>query len=207
MIGTVENIADALKMAAEVLIFVLALSISISAFGQARQTSQILLEYNDDRIYEYTWIEANSKDTNRIVGAETIVPAIYRAYKENYKINFEFKDDNRCLYKKLNEATGDMDVLVCTIDLEKEIIGTNAQKEKFITYLLYGTGQNPPDASSLEKSLGIDLPQSGLYGIIVDRKLKFEEKLGIYYQEEVDGRYDTPKSNRTKKRIITYTEQ
>lgn len=200
-----ENIADALKMAAEVLIFVLALSISISAFGQARQTSQILLEYNDDRIYEYTWIEANSKDTNRIVGAETIVPAIYRAYKENYKINFEFKDNNSCLYTKLDENTGDMNVLVRTIDLEKEIIGTNAQKEEFITYLLYGT--KITDETPLEKSLGIDLPQSGLYGIIVDGKLKFEEKLGIYYQEEVDGRYDTPKSNRTKKRIITYTEQ
>ena len=50
-----ENAADALKMAAAVLVFVVALSISINAFGQARRTTQTILEYKD-REYEYTYI-------------------------------------------------------------------------------------------------------------------------------------------------------
>ena len=46
-----ENAADALQMAAAVLVFVLALSISINAFGEARQTAQTILD-NRDREYQ-----------------------------------------------------------------------------------------------------------------------------------------------------------
>ena len=38
-----ENAIDALKMAAGVLIFVMALSISINAFGQAREAATVIL--------------------------------------------------------------------------------------------------------------------------------------------------------------------
>lgn len=47
-----ENAADALKMAAWVLIFVVALSIIINAFGMARQTTDILISYNDNDIIQ-----------------------------------------------------------------------------------------------------------------------------------------------------------
>lgn len=88
-----ENVADALKMAAAVLAFVLALSISINAFGEARQSSQIILDSRDREYdYDYTYVE-NIESTQRIVSAETIIPSIYRAYKENYKI--VFKDKSR----------------------------------------------------------------------------------------------------------------
>ena len=80
-----ENAADALKMAAWVLIFVVALSIIINAFGMARQTTDILISYNDNEYYT-DYVEQGS--TERKVGYETIIPAIYRAYKENYKIIF-----------------------------------------------------------------------------------------------------------------------
>ena len=82
-----ENAADALQMAAAVLIFVLALSISINAFGEARQTSQMLIEYND-REYDTTYIEQND-GTQRTVSVESIIPNIYKAAKENNKIVFE----------------------------------------------------------------------------------------------------------------------
>ena len=42
-----ENVADALKIAAEVLIFVLALSFSINDFGEARIASRTILDYKD----------------------------------------------------------------------------------------------------------------------------------------------------------------
>ena len=95
-----ENAADALQMAAFVLIFVLALSISINAFGEARQTSQIILDYKD-REYDYTYVEDNGETTERIVSAETIIPSIYKAYKENYKIVFKDKKGERtCIISK-----------------------------------------------------------------------------------------------------------
>ena len=82
-----ENATDALKMAASLLIFVVALSISINAFSRARQTSQIILDYSD-REYDYTYVEENKDQngnilTERLVGIETIIPNIYKAYSEN----------------------------------------------------------------------------------------------------------------------------
>ena len=82
-----ENATEALKMGAAVLMFVLALSISLNAFGEVRQTSQILLNYKDKE-YNYTYVEGNGS-TNRVVSAESIVPSIYKAYKENFKIIFK----------------------------------------------------------------------------------------------------------------------
>ena len=92
-----ENAAEALKMAAAVLIFVLALSISINSFSEVRQTSQTILNYRD-REYDTTYVEDNGS-TERIVGAETIIPTIYKSYKENYKIIFDFESyEFDCLY-------------------------------------------------------------------------------------------------------------
>ena len=48
-----ENAADALKMAAAVLIFVVALSISINAFSEVRTTATTILNYKDNE-YDYT---------------------------------------------------------------------------------------------------------------------------------------------------------
>ena len=81
-----ENAADALKMAGAVLLFVLALSVIIFSFGQARENSDIILNYKDR---ETTYIDGKdyytTTGTEREVSIETIVPAVYRAFLENYK--------------------------------------------------------------------------------------------------------------------------
>ena len=139
-----ENAADALKMAAAVLIFVLALSISINAFSEARQASDIILQYND-REYEYTYVEENKDDegnvlTERIVGIESIIPSIYKAYKENYKIVFYIPE--LVLYKKRvakNPTTANEWEDRNYIDLQNEsIAGGEEQKRIFINAILYG---------------------------------------------------------------------
>ena len=79
-----ENVTDALKMAAGVLIFVLALSISINAFGEARRAATTILEYGD-REYDYTYVE-ESETTERTVSVETIIPSIcFLEVKRNEK--------------------------------------------------------------------------------------------------------------------------
>ena len=76
-----ENAADALKMAGAVLLFVLALSVIIFSFGQARANSDIILNYKDR---ETTYIDGNyyytTTGTERQVSLETVIPAIYRAF-------------------------------------------------------------------------------------------------------------------------------
>ena len=218
-----ENAAEALKMAAAVLIFVLALSISINAFGEARIASRTILDYKD-REYDYTYVDDN-RDANgyvvtqRIVSLESIVPTIYKAYKENYKIVFDENTFEGGLYRR-KDATG-TPVEVYSIDLQNEILGNDTQKEQFIMAILYGNRgfENQSDFETINnrfvKNLGIYLNSKGIYDKINNIKLK--ESIGVYYQEETptineDGSLeaptenaDVPDANKTLKRVITYS--
>lgn len=196
-----ENAADALQMAAFVLIFVLALSISINAFGEVRQTAQMILDNRDRGGYIYTYITGNG-NTKRIVRAETIIPSMYKAYKENYKI--VFKNINAPLYKKLIASNSTETKDMYSIDLEQEVLGTDQQKENFIKILLYGY-TDPIDAK-IFKDAGLTLKPSGIYNDIIKNQA-FEESLGIYYQEDLQGTSNEPEANKTLKRVITYTRQ
>lgn len=207
-----ENAAEALKMAAAVLIFVLALSISINAFGEARIASKTILDYKD-REYDYTYVEG-SDTTQRIVGVDSIVPSIYKAYKENYKIVFEnvsgLEDG---VYERNDEP-------VYSIDLQNEVLGTNTQKEQFIMAILYGDMYEEYGTvkQRFEKNMGITLYSEGIYDKIKNRRRGLKENLGVYYQEETptvndegsleasDSNADVPDANKTTKRVITYTE-
>lgn len=212
-----ENAADALKLAAWVLIFVLALSIAMNAFSTTRLAATTILDYND-REYDYSYVEENVDDsgnviTQRIVGLETIVPTIYKAYKENYKIIFEdgiFADG---VYQREDE-TGTL-VIVNSIDLQNEVLGSETQKEQFIMAVLYGTKyDNFTDVkNTFRENMGISLNETGIYDKINSRRLK--ESIGIYYQEEISENGEpsdpdneessVPEANKTEKRVITYS--
>lgn len=85
-----ENAVEALKMAFAMIVFVIALSLSMIMFTKARQASEIVLASSD--ITEYidyidgSYIGFGSQ--NRIVGLETIIPTLYKYYKENYTVIF-----------------------------------------------------------------------------------------------------------------------
>ena len=85
-----ENAVEALKIAAGVLLFVLALTVSISCFSQANRavTSIVSMRDRDTQIL-YDQIKPSSGLT-RVVGVETIIPTIYKAFSEN--IDIQFKD-------------------------------------------------------------------------------------------------------------------
>ena len=188
-----ENAADALKMAAWVLIFVVALSIIINAFGMARQTTDILISYNDNEYYT-DYVEQGN--TERKVGYETIIPAIYRAYKENYKTIF-LNNDGTPMYFYENKNTKEQ---INYIDLEKQNVGNDTAKEEFIKYIVTGKEINN---SQYKFENSYDIKNNGLYNQIKGKQ--FTESLGVYYQEEIDGNQsNTPDANKTKKRVITY---
>lgn len=203
-----ENATDALHMAAAVLIFVLALSISINAFGEVRKTAQSIIQYKD-REYDYTYVEQEGRQ--RKVGIESIIPSIYKAYKENYKIVFETNDINNTtgkgIYQKSDGQGGIIEINY--IDLEKETIGSDKDKEEFILAILYGSkGSNSmenwdwPNIKQKYSNYGITLKDEGIYDKI--KAKTFTEYLGIYYQDETNGKTDTPQSNKVEKRVITY---
>ena len=93
-----ENASEALMMAFGVLIFVLALSVAISSFSQARSASDTMLYSVDEtNYYDYIEIDENSAvaSQSRIVGLETIVPTLYKYYKENYTVMFRKETLNK----------------------------------------------------------------------------------------------------------------
>ena len=206
-----DNIADALKMAGSILLFVMGLSISILAFSQARESIDIVLSYsdresltieNDARFYYL----ANQQDTNRYVGKETIIPAIYRAYKENYKIIFQFPDD----YYLFNETVEGERKNITTIDLSKEAIDSDLGSRQFLQGIIYHdfTSFSHNVVQYIQKFHITPNNQQCLFEYLTEKeqKYKIKESLGTYYQEDVGG---TPEAveeiNKIEKRVITYT--
>ncbi len=81
-----ENAVHAMIMAFSVIILVIALSISMYIFGQIGSTSQVLL-YAADKTNYYDNISVSNDAENQItryVDVDTIIPTLYRYYKENF---------------------------------------------------------------------------------------------------------------------------
>lgn len=196
-----ENATEALKMAGGVLIFVLALSICINAFTNTRQGIDNIVLYSD-REFLTTYVEQN-KGTKRIVGAESIVPTIYRAYKENIKIKFDFlnNEDNNWLYYK--ETTDGTKEYINYIDLERENIADETMKEYILKRILFGDGDHRNNIEDdKENKISWKFNIDGLYN-----KLKgntYEESLGVYFIDEVNGTETKSAINKTEKKVITY---
>lgn len=82
-----ENAVDALKIGFAMLVFVIALTLTFSVVGQARITSDIILQAHEmEHSYEYTTASDYNATKDRIVGFETIIPTIYRYAKEQYAV-------------------------------------------------------------------------------------------------------------------------
>lgn len=76
-----ENAVDALKIAAAVLVFVIALTIAFALLSQAKATSDIMLFASDKTNY-YTYSD-EPNEQGRIVGADVVISSLYRYYKES----------------------------------------------------------------------------------------------------------------------------
>ncbi len=204
-----ENASEALFMAFAVLVFVVALSIGISSFSLARQTTQAIVD-RTDRDFDYKYISSTLNSEGkameiRTVGVETIVPALYRAYKENYIVRF-YKEENGTtnplnIYKR--KVNGKM-VETNEINLEKESIANQEKATLFIDKVLYGGLKNVTSFNNNFENLQVN----GFYDII--KKTKFKEELGVYYIEDVNNGEtnsnddEISEVNKTEKRVITY---
>lgn len=178
-----ENGVEALKMAGGMLIFVLAISIAISCFTQAAQAMQRIWE--EQQAEEAYVTDENGNYLNyvnfdggtREVSVETIIPNMYRAYKENFSIYFY--NSNRIPYELYKNSDNE---IINYVDLIKE--EAYANEEVAINHL--------------NKLLDTD----GLYERLSGRI--FTEYLGEYYQEDISGVTDTAEVNKNKKRVIVY---
>ena len=209
-----ENIADALKMAGSVLLFVMGLSIAILAFSQARESMDIVLSYSDR---ESLSIEGNPRfyylskdnDTSRYVGKETIIPAIYRAYKENYKIVFKFPDDYYLFKQEVKNAKGlNEEKKISTLDLANQSLSSDLASRQFLNGIIYGDFEyeNEKSKNDYINKFKITPNDNSLYQYLTEKEstYKIKEYLGTYYIEDVNGTSEVNAVNKTEKRVITY---
>ena len=201
-----ETAADAIKMAAAVLVFVIALGISISSFSEVRQISQIILNYNDKE-YNYTYIP-DEKSTTRKVGVETIIPSIYRSYNERFAIYFYQNTTNEAytIYEEKDVVTGNTES-VNKLDLSKMSFSNVQERNDFIGCILYG--QDYSNFAAIRDKMKKRTPQillqtEGLYGKIINSSNGIKEMFGIYEQEDLSDDSSVPDANKTEIRTISY---
>ena len=205
-----ENAADALKMAFGVLIFVVAISLSVSTFSNAKKTIDSIISYRD-KTQDYVYVE-ESNEKNRIVGIETVVPAMYKAYSENYRIEFYKKNAQGqevklILYKNKTQYERDF-TEINYLDLEDEKFANEATAIVHLQALL--TQENldnfiKKNSTGTKKIYEEEFGESKkLYNYFKNKN--FEERLGEYYQEDKSAGQETEglEINKTKKRVITY---
>ena len=200
-----ENAAEALKMAAAVLIFLMALSVAIVSFGQVRKTSDEILNMQDR---ETVYIDGNfyykTIGTERTVGLETIIPTIYRVYYENYRIVFTGEGmENTPIYTNI---VGNSNQQRFALDLayEKSILnGQDLNKiEILLNAIVYGKSNTTEYTEIYSEK--VSLPSKSLYERLaekINQGYQIKEYLGVYYQ---DDNPNVPEANKTKKRVITY---
>ena len=199
-----ENATEALKMAAAVIMFVMALSVAIISYGQVRKTSDSILDMRDR---ETEYIDGNfyyeTTGTERTVGLETIIPTIYRVYYENYRIVFTGSGmEDTPIYTNIGGNANDKRF---SLDLAYEKNILNGQDLKKIEILLnaivYGKSDTEYENLYLNK---VRLPGKSLYERLkekISQGYKIKEYLGVYYQNDNP---DVPEANKLKKRVITY---
>lgn len=235
-----ENASEALIMAFAVLIFVLALSISISSFTQARVTSEAIMQMSDSS-FDYTYVGQDvwtpNKDgeevnaTKRTVGSETIIPTLYRAYKENLVIIFQdsinattFNNGGIFAQKLANDTetlkagqwNNDNGITLDNnkIDLQALNLGSEARAIEFVNCLLYGTKNDNKlltEYNAGGSKLYRNLCDESLYNIIT--KNTFKEFIGAYYMddeissEETQSSIDTGTSSRPSVSDVNKTKR
>ena len=201
-----ENAADAIKMAGAVLLFVLALSIIIPFFSQARETTDLILDARDR---ETTYINGNyyykATGNERQVGWETVLPTIMRAYLENYKIVFDKELLSGPIYTIKREGKEDLpkyslDLETTNgIDYQNVSLANEKLKAEFLCGILYH--EYKVSKQDFNEKFNIEIGDKPLKDML-DKKTIIE-RLGVYYQND-DA--NVPDVNKTQKRIITYSQ-
>lgn len=215
-----ENAVEALKIAFAVMMFVLALTLSISSFSSANSAVTSLISMND-RENEYTYVQP-TEGLTRTVGIETVVASMYRAMEQNIAIyikNAQGKTVSLCyktqidipnyIVKNFDGTKQEVDCIDFSVESPKYMymyidILLTGYNENEINNLVdeYLDGETETEKDKYKemykaKLKGHTIGNEGIYKFLKGKK--FTEEFGEYDQETGAGQI--------KKRVITYTIQ
>ena len=226
-----ENAVDALKIAFAVFVFVMALSLAMYMFTMARETADIVLQSSDiTEFMDYTSLAnviegTTTVDGNeRIVGLETIIPTLYKYYKENYTVIFLNSSGSPLeLYETQTNTTlwstgytnryysNNKDLRICSFDVDEETRrhepwtgNTNYYKQNLDMFLSGGTF-NYPSGNGESYNYSDIIGRGGF--IEKYKNARFRESLGEYTFNSVNSEQISGTTNveGREKRVIIYT--
>ena len=229
-----ENAVDALKIAFALFVFIMALSSTIFMYNMAKETGDIVLASSDVTAFmEYKKQDPAGtivKDGDRIVGLETIIPTLYKYYKERYTVVFMNANGTPLtIYKsKTNPDLWSTNyknkyydetykLYVCAFDIEEEtrrhepwVGSASSCKENLDKFLSGETFIDPSGGENYNygSSAMHDWDNKGF--IERFKNTKFRESLGEYIVNEIDEATsgDTSATANVEpktKRVIIYT--
>lgn len=191
-----ENAVEALKMAGFMLLFIIALSITMITLTQAKTTADSLVK-KQDRQQSYQYIEVTgdlSKSLSRTVTLADIIPTLYRYAQEDYAVQFYTSSGSPLYIYESGQIKNGVPVKKNDLDLDTEHWIENGETR-------YEDWRG--NTTKIKQHVD-DVVE---YLLANYKNSNFEEKLGTTedYEESQDTNELVPDINKQYKRIITYT--
>lgn len=191
-----ENAVEALKMAGFMILFIIALSITMIILTQAKTTADSLVK-NQDRQQSYQYIEVTgdlSKSLSRTVTLADIIPTLYRYAQEDYAVQFYTSSGSPLYVYESGQIKNGVHVKKNDLDLDTEHWLENGE-----TRYEEWRGNTTKIKQHVDDVVEFLLANY--------KNSNFEEKLGTTedYEESQDTNELVPDINKQYKRIITYT--
>ncbi len=186
-----ESASEALIMAGQILIFIIALTVCISSFTNARAEADILI--GEDETVEMAkngeqyvnYLKSEENGAIRVVNADAVVSSMYRILKGDYTIYIKLKN-----YDSLNNSH----VTIANATKNISVNGSN----------IINAGERILKASigrNANQNVSEVLNDGKLYSYIKDKN--FSEYIGAYKDYTDSG---VSLEEKTERRIITYIE-
>lgn len=191
-----ENAVEALKMAGFMILFIIALSITMITLTQAKTTADSLVK-NQDRQQSYQYIEVTgdlSKSLSRTVTLADIIPTLYRYAQEDYAVQFYTSSGSPLYVYESGQIKNGVHVKKNDLDLDTEHWLENGE-----TRYEEWRGNTTKIKQHVDDVVEFLLANY--------KNSNFEEKLGTTedYEESQYTNELVPDINKQYKRIITYT--
>ncbi len=175
-----ENAADALKMAAAILIFIIAIASSFSLFGTAKQTADSVIGMRDKQKYLdaaeldtvlYVSSDVISKEDSktgnsqvvglttkgdRIVGIDDVISTIYRYNKEKYGVTIV--DEDGKVIARFDSNTESVMSQYHNIESGFDKYVSELEKNTATSYV--GRHEGRPDFSNLQELYAISVAEN-----------------------------------------------
>lgn len=150
-----ENATDALLIAFAVLIFIIALSVSLTTLAQAKTTADVVLFYSDRENFQ-TPLPSDSdnfEDGGRTVGVDTVIATIARCAKEKFSVKIIDGTTENDIYKFEYDVQTEEEIKLEIERFIKEYSGSS-YRETYVEVTTSGTTYVGEDGTELEKDVG-----------------------------------------------------